>query len=98
MPSPRAKRMPAPLRATQPASRAARKPPSDLAIGLILASVLLLPLRAQDPPADLLRLVAHRESETEAERNQYLYRQTVMLEELDGRGTARGDYREIRDI
>jgi hypothetical protein len=55
-------------------------------------------LGAQDPPADLVKLAAHRESETEAERNQYLYRQTVLLEELDGRGTASGNYKEVRDI
>lgn len=60
--------------------------------------MLSLPLCAQDPPADLVKRVAHRESETEAERNQYLYRQSVVLEELDGRGTARGDYKEVRDI
>ena len=42
--------------------------------------------------------IAHRESETEAERNQYLYRQTVTLEELDDRGAARGRYREVREI
>jgi hypothetical protein len=38
---------------------------------------------AQDPPANLAKLVAHRESESEAERNEYVYRQTVTIEELD---------------
>jgi hypothetical protein len=33
-----------------------------------------------------------------AERNEYTYRQTVTLEELDDRGAARGRYREVRDI
>lgn len=42
--------------------------------------------------------MAHRESETEAERNEYTYRQTVTLEELDDHGGTRGLYREIRDI
>lgn len=42
--------------------------------------------------------MAARESETEAERNQYMYRQTFDLEELDERGAARGRYREVRDI
>jgi len=60
--------------------------------------MLAMSLGAQDPPADLVKLAAHRESETEAERNQYLYRQIVMLEELDGRGTASGNYKEVRDI
>ena len=39
------------------------------------------------PPPNLARLVAHRETETEAERNQYMYRQSVTLDELDA--TAR---------
>jgi len=54
--------------------------------------------RAQDPPANLAKLVAHRESESEAERNQYMYRQTVTIDELDDKGGTRGAYREVRDI
>ena len=46
----------------------------------------------------MAKLAAHRETETEAERNQYTYRQTFSLEELDERGILRGQYREIRDI
>jgi hypothetical protein len=42
--------------------------------------------------------VAQRETETVAERNEYTYRQTATIEELDTRGGARGLYREIRDI
>ncbi|MBV8729510.1 MAG: hypothetical protein JO336_06850 [Acidobacteriia bacterium] len=42
--------------------------------------------------------MARRETETEAERNEYMYRQTVTLEELDNRGAARGEYKEIRDV
>ena len=42
--------------------------------------------------------MAHRESEAEAERNQYMYRQTVEVDELDGRGLTGGQYREVRDI
>ena len=99
MPLSRAYRTPATLSAVQPISRAARKPPSDLAIGLILTLVLFTPCaRAQDAPPNLAKLVAHRESETEAERNEYMYRQTVTIEELDGHGAARGQYREVRDI
>ena len=83
---------------------AAKKPrsgrfPGDLAIGLILALGLCPPvLSAQDAPENLAKLVAHRESETEAERNEYMYRQTVTIEELDDHGAARGQYRETRDI
>jgi len=57
-----------------------------------------LGLRADDPPANLAKLVAHRETETEAERNEYTYRQTVTIEELDSLGSARGQYHEVRDI
>jgi hypothetical protein len=73
-----------------------------LAIGLILASLLMAPwLHAQtsdDPPKNLAKLVAHRETETIAERNEYTYRQTFTLQELDGHGAARGEYKEVRDI
>jgi len=54
--------------------------------------------RAQEAPPNLAKLVAHRETETEAERNQYAYRQTLSLEQLDERGLLRGQYREVRDI
>ena len=54
--------------------------------------------RAQEPPPNLARLVAHRETETETERNEYTYRQTLTIEELDDRGAVRGDYREVRDV
>ncbi len=60
--------------------------------------MLLAPLRAEDPPPNLARLVAHRESESVAERNEYMYRQSVTLQELDSRGAARGEYKETRDI
>jgi hypothetical protein len=70
-----------------------------LAIGLILTSLLWLPgARAQEAPPNLAKLVAHRESETEAERKQYTYRQTLTVEQLDERGILRGEYREVRDI
>ena len=51
-----------------------------------------------EPPPNLAKLVAHRESETIKERNEYTYRQTVTLQELDGNGSARGEYREVRDM
>ena len=80
-------------------SRAARKPPSDLAIGLILAFAFIAPsAQAEEPPPNLVKLVAHRETETEAERNEYTYRQTVTLDELDEHGSAKGSYKEVRDI
>jgi len=62
--------------------------------------VLLAPLpgRAEDPPPNLAKLVAHRETETEKERNEYTYRQSLTIDELDGSGGARGQYRETRDV
>jgi hypothetical protein len=53
---------------------------------------------AQEPPPNLAKLVAHRETETETERNEYTYRQNVTLDELDDHGGARGQYRETRDV
>ena len=53
---------------------------------------------AQQPPGDLARLAAQREAETETERNEYTYRQTVTLDEMDAKGAARGQYREVRDV
>lgn len=62
-------------------------------------AVAWLPAQTADqPPPNLARLVAHRETETVAERNEYMYRQTVTIQELDGRGVARGEYKEVRDI
>ena len=93
--------MPARPSTPQPISTAARKLPSDLAIGLILTSLLfagLLAAQTADPPPNLARLVAHRESETVAERNEYTYRQTFTLQEIDRNGAARGEYKEVRDI
>ena len=102
MPLDRAYHMPAKHSTPQPISSVARKLPIDLAIGLILTfTVVTTLLRAQNadrPPANLAKLVAHRESETQTERNQYMYRQTVTIQELDDRGTARGEYKEVRDI
>jgi hypothetical protein len=99
MPFARTYSVPAAPSAAQPIPKAARKPPGELFIALILASVIFAPfLPAQEPPANLARLAAHRETETEAERNEYMYRQTVTLQELDGSGGIRGQYHEVRDV
>src|SRR6202521_1163400 len=82
-----------------PASRVARKLPDVFAIALILTSALLAgPAGAQDPPANLAKLVAHRETQTETERSEYTYRQGLTIDELDDHGGARGQYRETRDV
>jgi hypothetical protein len=99
MPFARANKNPAAPSTVHPASSAARKPPSDCVIGLILAFTLFpAAASAADPPPDLARLVAHRETETEAERSQFLYRQVVTVEELSDRGAVAGDYKEVREI
>jgi hypothetical protein len=66
----------------------------------ILASVLSLPVwtAAEDPPANLVRLIAARETETAQAQSNYTYRQTVTLDELNAAGLAGGSYREVRDI
>jgi hypothetical protein len=53
---------------------------------------------AAEPPADLAKRVAHRESETAEERRQYAYTQSVRLQELDTRGQQQGEYREVREV
>ncbi|MBZ5592253.1 MAG: outer membrane lipoprotein-sorting protein [Acidobacteriia bacterium] len=55
-------------------------------------------MRAEEPPADLVRRVAHAETETQRTRDHYTYRQSVTLEELSDRGSRVGEYREVRDV
>lgn len=61
---------------------------------LILASGL----HAAEPPDNLFRRAATRETETAQAQSNYTYRQTVTLEELDSHGMLAGQYREVRDI
>src|SRR5580658_5291056 len=67
-------------------------------IALACLTPLSAPLSAADPPPDLAKRVAHRESETAAERRQYAYTQALRLQELDGRGSQSGEYREVREV
>jgi hypothetical protein len=60
--------------------------------------IAIAPLQAADPPADLAKRVAHRESETAKERLQYAYTQTMRLQEFASRGTGGGEYRETREV
>ena len=61
-----------------------------------ISLVLVSPLGAQPP--DLLKKIAAREAETEAERAHYLYRQTMQVEELETNGKRNGEYREVREV
>jgi len=68
-------------------------------IGFIVASGFLVPaLAGEDPPPNLARRVAAHEAEDEKARNDYTWRQTFVLEELNDKGILTGRYREVRDI
>jgi len=68
-------------------------------ICFILTSLVCLPgLRADDPPPDLVRRVAMRETDTAQAQSNYTYRQSVTIDEFDGRGAKTGGYQELRDI
>jgi hypothetical protein len=88
---------------TQPTPRAAASltrasRPRGFGIAAIIAFASIASLQAADPPLDLAKRVAHRESETVAERRDYAYTQSVRLQEMDTRGTQTGEYREIREV
>lgn len=53
---------------------------------------------AADPPTDLARRVARREADSEKQRANYTYRQTVTVQEYSERGRPAGEYREIREV
>jgi hypothetical protein len=70
-------------------------------IALIVASVLILPLfalHAAEPPPGLLQKIAKRESETARARDDYTYRQSVTVQELNDHGLVTGQYHEITDV
>jgi hypothetical protein len=53
---------------------------------------------ADDPPPNLTRLIATRETDTAQAQSNYTYRQTVTLDEMNPSGLAVGTYREVRDV
>jgi hypothetical protein len=70
---------------------------------LIVALGFLAPgsshwLNAADPPPNLARLVAQKESEAIEARANFMYRQTVIVEEYSRSNVKAGDYREVRDV
>ncbi|HTS50424.1 MAG TPA: hypothetical protein VMH05_20910 [Bryobacteraceae bacterium] len=68
-------------------------------IWFILTSLVCAPAaRAADPPPDLARRVAARETETAQVESNYAYRQSFSIGELTNLGTLTGEYREVRDI
>jgi hypothetical protein len=68
---------------------------------LIVTSALLPAVRsalAADPPLDLLKQVAQRESASAAARANFTYRQSVTVQEFDHRDLITGKYSEVRDV
>ncbi|HZO54856.1 MAG TPA: hypothetical protein VFB63_19270 [Bryobacteraceae bacterium] len=53
---------------------------------------------AGEPPPNLARLVAERESREVEARSQYMYQQSVLVEEFGKNGGKVGEYREAREV
>jgi hypothetical protein len=69
-----------------------------LASALVFSAAFPALTTAEDPPANLTRLIAARETETEQAQSNYTYRQTVTLDEMNPSGLIQGTYSEVRDI
>lgn len=69
-----------------------------MGIALIVALCGNAVLHAAEPPANLAKRVARRESETAEERSHYAYTQSVRLNEMRGGTAAMGEYREVREV
>jgi hypothetical protein len=69
-------------------------------IALMLASAAVFPpaLQAAEPPPNLLKQIAAMESTIALARENYTYRQTVTVQEVDHRDMVEGEYRERRDV
>jgi hypothetical protein len=74
--------------------------PRSLSIALILASAVSFSLLAPaaEPPPNLLKKIALAESAVARARDNYTYRQEVVIQELDHRDMVKGEYRETRDV
>jgi len=55
-------------------------------------------LRAAEPPPNLLKKIALAESAVSQARDNYTYRQEVVIQELDHRDMVKGEYQESRDV
>ena len=86
------------MRTSHPAPTTAQYRLGVYGIAAIIAFCTAIPLRAADPPANLAKLVAARETATAGERSHYTYTQSVRLQELDARGAATGEYKETREV
>jgi hypothetical protein len=86
------------LSTNHPAPTTAQKRLGEYGIAVIIAFLLVCPAFAADPPANLAKRVAARESATAEERRHYAYTQSVRLQELDSRGSMAGEYKETREV
>lgn len=70
-------------------------------IAPIVASVMMISASAAiaaEPPPGFLRKIAERETENARALENYTYRQSVTIQEIDDRGAVTGEYHEVRDI
>lgn len=67
-------------------------------IPAVFCTSLVSPILAADPPRDLAKRIAERETESEAVRAQYMYKQQLLIEEFDKRNVRAGDYSEQREV
>jgi hypothetical protein len=65
-----------------------------LGIALIVASAMF----AAEPPPGFLRKIAEGETASAKARENYTFRQSVAVQEIDVRGVIVGEYGEVRDI
>lgn len=65
---------------------------------LIVALAFAASAWAAEPPPNLARLVAAKESAAIEARGHYMYRQTVIVEEFGKMNAKAGEYREVRDV
>ncbi len=67
-------------------------------IPTLICTLLVSPIHGAQPPRDLAKRIAERESASEAVRAQYLYKQQLLIEEFDQRNARVGYYSEEREI
>ena len=79
-------------------SAAVRIPNKMRVLLVLLPWAAASPAAPADPPEDWIRRVAARETETEAARSHYTYRQTLTVEDFNPKGLKAGKYHEVREI
>lgn len=68
------------------------------AVTALILTFASLTAPAAEPPPDLVKKVADREAISQEARSQYLYKQTVTVEDFNEKGGRAGDYREVREV